>query len=448
MAKRKPLVFIAGEIVESKATDTIEGNNIVVTATGSTEERLLKDRFSDFVNVKDFGAKGDGTTNDTAAFQAAKAAADQRNAVVYVPDGTYKVTEPVVGEFISFGHPTFVGGGSVTFLTDLYNDYVHKTKNVDESITGDKTFTGHTTFSGPTTNTGNESHSGTETHTGPETHKGTETHEGNETHGKAVGTTLTYHGVEIHDGSETHSGTEVHNGTETHNGPVTFTDTITLSTEALIALTAILLAAENNGFVDPTTLNGKLRIDPNEFIAANGGLSVSSTNNINKLKVNLSNANKALLANITPFLIKENGGLSIDSETNKIQSAVSQNLENVVFTTGAQSIDGAKTFVQGPFGTTQALTNNTINLAQGNVFTKTISANTTFTFSGTPANTAATFNLILINGGAYTITWPSSVKWEAGETPTFSTEGTDVLTFLTPNGGTTWYGTLAIRGAA
>jgi len=44
------------------------------------------------VNVKDFGAKGDGTTDDTAAIQAAL---DSNGNVVHFPKGTYKITSQI-----------------------------------------------------------------------------------------------------------------------------------------------------------------------------------------------------------------------------------------------------------------------------------------------------------------------------------------------------------------
>jgi hypothetical protein len=64
------------------------GNTESVVATGSTQPRSLSDRFADVVNVKDFGAVGDGTTDDTAAFQAAANKAGVGKPI-YVPSGNY-----------------------------------------------------------------------------------------------------------------------------------------------------------------------------------------------------------------------------------------------------------------------------------------------------------------------------------------------------------------------
>jgi hypothetical protein len=63
-----------------------------ITATGSTTARLLANRFADVVNVKDFGAVGDGVADDTAAFQAAVNASLH----VFVPSGSYKITNTVL----------------------------------------------------------------------------------------------------------------------------------------------------------------------------------------------------------------------------------------------------------------------------------------------------------------------------------------------------------------
>lgn len=83
-----------------------------------------------------------------------------------------------------------------------------------------------------------------------------------------------------------------------------------------------------------------------------------------------------------------------------------------------------------------------IDLDLGNVVTATVStATATFTFSNPPASgTAGAFTLVLTNGGSQTVNWPASVAWAGGSAPGLTSSGVDVLTFLTVDGGTTWYG--------
>jgi hypothetical protein len=65
------------------------------TATGGTVSRAAQDRAVEAISVKDFGAKGDGTTNDTAALQAAADAIPANGGGLMFPPGRYAVTGSV-----------------------------------------------------------------------------------------------------------------------------------------------------------------------------------------------------------------------------------------------------------------------------------------------------------------------------------------------------------------
>jgi len=78
-----------------------------------------------------------------------------------------------------------------------------------------------------------------------------------------------------------------------------------------------------------------------------------------------------------------------------------------------------------------------INCSLGNYFTKTISANSTFTFSGVPTARAYSFTLELTHTSG-TLTWPSSVNWPADTAPTLTTGKTHLFMFVTDDGGSRW----------
>lgn len=93
-----------------------------------------------------------------------------------------------------------------------------------------------------------------------------------------------------------------------------------------------------------------------------------------------------------------------------------------------------------------AMPANAIDLATGNLFTKTISGATTLTVSNVPTTgTVASFILELTNAGSAAITWFSGVKWAGGTAPTLTASGVDVLGFYSHDGGTTWRGMLLAK---
>ena len=82
-----------------------------------------------------------------------------------------------------------------------------------------------------------------------------------------------------------------------------------------------------------------------------------------------------------------------------------------------------------------------ISFTDGNVQTATVTGTVSIQFTNPPSSgNAGTITLILTNGGSATITWDTDVVWPGGVTPTLSSSGTDVLSFLTTDGGSTIYG--------
>ena len=119
----------------SDTTSTDNGGTVIVAADGARWKR----QSSIYVSVKDFGARGNGTTDDTAAVQAAVTWASTNNRALYVPSGTYPISSPVtstvaftmIGEAQSPSVTTdYVQGVPVvTFQSSVAGDYCFKFGN-------------------------------------------------------------------------------------------------------------------------------------------------------------------------------------------------------------------------------------------------------------------------------------------------------------------------------
>lgn len=71
----------------------IQATKLGYTAAGAGSlARLMSDRLGDFLSVKDFGAKGDGATNDSVAIATCISAAQAANKSVFFPDGSYLIS--------------------------------------------------------------------------------------------------------------------------------------------------------------------------------------------------------------------------------------------------------------------------------------------------------------------------------------------------------------------
>jgi hypothetical protein len=85
-----------------------------------------------------------------------------------------------------------------------------------------------------------------------------------------------------------------------------------------------------------------------------------------------------------------------------------------------------------------------LDLATGNMFTCTIAGATTFTIVDSTLAEGGCFVMVITNGGS-SITWDAAVVWAGGTPPTLTASGSDLVVFMTPDGGTTWIGMVSVE---
>lgn len=115
------IVAVTGELSEyqadlSNSSDATKGSSLIGFIQGGSwaTPRTLRDKASEIVSVKDFGAKGDGTTDDSSAINACIASLKSTGGSVYFPKGVY------IAKNINWTVETtsFNGGGRISLIGD------------------------------------------------------------------------------------------------------------------------------------------------------------------------------------------------------------------------------------------------------------------------------------------------------------------------------------------
>ena len=95
----------------------------------------------------------------------------------------------------------------------------------------------------------------------------------------------------------------------------------------------------------------------------------------------------------------------------------------------------------------------TMDCGTANNFRIKITNNSNITFSSVPVdsdNTASdiySMQVLVVNGtGGASLTWNGTIRWPGGVTPqrTTANNGQDIWVFITYDGGSNWYGNLAL----
>lgn len=127
----------------------------------------------------------------------------------------------------------------------------------------------------------------------------------------------------------------------------------------------------------------------------------------------------------------------------QIDAKVGTTFTGDVDITGELVVDSYNESYVAPTSSSNA---TTVDCEAGNVFSHTLTENTTFTFSNPPASgTAYGFSLKIVqdaSASGYTVTWPGSVDWPSATAPTLTATASavDHFVFYTHDGGTNWYG--------
>tara|TARA_Y100001963_G_scaffold139510_1_gene205415 strand:+ start:291 stop:953 length:663 start_codon:yes stop_codon:yes gene_type:complete len=143
----------------------------------------------------------------------------------------------------------------------------------------------------------------------------------------------------------------------------------------------------------------------------------------------------------TAYEAEANTNAYTDAEKSKLaaieaSATADQTAAEIVALVAAQTIAPAGVTIDGPYKqVSEAVGALDIDLSTGNYFTKTINADSTFTFSNPASSGTVSAFTIELTHTSGTVTWPTEVKFNGDSAPTLTTGKTHLFMFVTDDGG-------------
>lgn len=247
------------------------------------------------------------------------------------------------------------------------------------------------------------------------------------------------------------------------------------SVTTTIALVAGTSATPSMNFADSTNSGMFLSGSTNVGIAVSGNEVATFTASGLNLPTPLSIANGGTGASTEAGILTIIGGQPLDADLTAVAGlttvGITRRTANGVWSAGTPvglttEVTGVLPIANGGTGSSVDIRNNitlsgtisllgsqrsysidspfgTLSCSDGNYFKLSVSSAITVSFTNLPSASqvySMTLEVLLQNVVNAAITWPGNIKWSNSVVPTLTKGKYHLITFLTSNGGVTWYG--------